>query len=375
MPTPVTGSQPITAPPSLFADGVRSWDRFWFTPMDPTTICFIRLLSGALAFYVCLTYSWGLFSYVGPHGWVDGRLNAFVLNDLEFHAPPTEWNGSSTPVAQGQSKWSIFFLVDDPGWIIAIHSFFLVCMLLYAVGLWCPYSGPLCWLGSMSYVQRAWATVYGVDTMLLIILAYLLIAPTGAVFSMDRWLAVRRARRLGLPAPAIAPSIRANFAIRLIQIHFCMIYFASGTSKLLGAMWWNATAMNQVLLNPLFTPMDSPPYYNTMKLLAGSRWVWELFTTLGNLFTLWMELSFIFLVWDRRWRWLLVIGSVLLHTGIGLLMGLTTFSIAMLIMVSSFMSPESVRLVVGEYTAIAQSLFRRRAAVASRKEEKLVMSR
>ena len=117
--------------------------------------------------------------------------------------------------------------------------------------------------------------------------------------------------------------------------------------------------MNFVLLNPLFTPLDSPVFYQTMKLLAASRWVWELFATLGNLFTLWMELTFIFLIWDKRWRWLLVTGSVLMHVGIGLLMGLTTFSIAMLIMLAGFMSPESVRLIVGEYTTIAKGIFRR----------------
>ena len=375
MSVPITGSRPLSTGPSLLTEAVRSWDRFWFTPADPTTACFIRLLCGAVAFYVCLTYSWGLFSYVGPNGWVDGQMNEFMLQKLPLYGPALEWTDNNPQVGEGHYYWSIYFHVESPGWIVAIHVFFLTCILLYTVGLWCPYTGPLCWLASMSYVQRAWATVYGVDTMLMILLAYLLIAPTGAVFSMDRWLAVRRARRLGLPDPPVVPSVRANFAIRLIQVHFCMIYFASGSSKLLGSTWWNGTAMNQVLLNPMFTPMDSPVFLNALKILASSRWVWEVFSTLGCLFTLWVELTFIFLVWDMRWRWLVVIGSILMHLGIGLMMGLTTFSIIMLVMVSSFMSAESVRLVVDEYAAIARRLFRRRKAVAPRPEEKLVMSR
>ncbi len=375
MSVPVTGSQPSPTRSSLLTEAVWSWDRFWFTPTDPTTICFIRLLSGAVAFYVCLTYSWGLFSYIGPNGWVDAKVNTYMLQELPIYAMATEWAEDNPKIGNGHYYWSIYFHVQSPGWIVAIHVFFLVCILLYTVGLWCPYTGPLCWIASMSYAHRAWATVYGVDTMLLILLAYLMIAPAGAVFSMDRWLAVRRARRLGLPDPAVEPSVRANFAIRLIQVHFCMIYFASGSSKLLGSMWWNGTAMNQVLLNPMFTPMDSPVFLNTLKALASSRVVWEVFATLGGLFTLWVELSFIFLVWDMRWRWLILIGSILMHLGIGLVMGLTTFSIIMLVMVSSFMSAESVRLVVEEYAAIARRLFRRNAAALPPPNEELVMSR
>ena len=361
MSTPATGARPIEVRSSLLAEGVRSWDRFWFAPADPTPACFMRLLAGALAFYVCFTYSWGLFSYVGPHGWVDSRVNDFLLKEISFFAPATEWNADASFVTTGQPYWSIFFHVENKGWIVAIHLFFMAASLLYAVGLWCAYTGPLCWLGAMSYAHRAWATVFGLDTMLLILLGYLLLAPTGAVFSMDRWLAVRRAKRLGLPEPAVEPSIRANFAIRLIQVHFCVIYFASGTSKLLGSMWWNGTAMNQVLLNPMFTPLDSAVFRNTLKFLAGSRWVWELMATAGNIYTLALELSFIFLIWDRRWRWLLLIGSILLHTGIGVLMGLTTFSMVMLVMLVSFMSPESVRLIASEYVAFASGLFQKRA--------------
>ena len=272
MSTLAKAARPAEARPSPLAEAVRSWDRFWFAPADPTPACFIRLLGGALAFYVCFCYSWGLLSYVGPHGWVDTRSNDYLLREISFYAPAFEWNGPAAFVSEGQSYWSIFFHVESPDWIVAIHVFFMAASLLYAAGLWCRYTGPLCWLGAMSYAHRAWATVFGLDTMLLILLGYLLIAPTGAVFSMDRWLAVRRARRLGLPDPAVEPSVRANFAIRLIQVHFCLIYFASGTSKLLGSMWWNGTAMNQVLLNPMFTPLDSPVFYNTLKFLAGSRW-------------------------------------------------------------------------------------------------------
>ena len=59
--------------------------------------------------------------------------------------------------------------------------------------------------------------------------------------------------------------------------------------------------------------------------------------------TLFLELGFTFLVWNRRTRWFMVSCSVLFHTMIALLMGLVTFSLMMLALVLAFVPPEVVR--------------------------------
>ena len=40
----------------------------------------------------------------------------------------------------------------------------------------------------------------------------------------------------------VEPSVAANVALRLFQVHFCIIYINSGMSKLQGAAWWNGEA-------------------------------------------------------------------------------------------------------------------------------------
>ena len=40
-----------------------------------------------------------------------------------------------------------------------------------------------------------------------------------------------------------------------MQVHFCIIYLVSGSSKLLGAAWWNGTALWLCLANYNFAPM------------------------------------------------------------------------------------------------------------------------
>ena len=52
------------------------------------------------------------------------------------------------------------------------------------------------------------------------------------------------------------PSVTANLAIRLIQIHMCVIYLFAGTGKLMGEAWWDGTAMWMALANLEYQSLD-----------------------------------------------------------------------------------------------------------------------
>src|SRR5207244_1990257 len=71
--------------------------------------------------------------------------------------------------------------------------------------------------------------------------------PSGAAFSLDR----RRARTV-VPAK----SWTANVALRLIQIHLCVIYLCAGLSKLQGNRWWDGTAVWLTMTLHEFAPFD-----------------------------------------------------------------------------------------------------------------------
>jgi hypothetical protein len=169
----------------------------------------------------------------------------------------------------------------------------------------------------------------------------------------------------------------ANFVTRLIQVHLCIIYLAGGTSKLLGSTWWSGNSLNLVVLNPEFAPMDHPLYFALMKALASHRWLWEVVMSGGILSTLLLEVGFPFLVWDRRWRWVCVCGSVCMHTGIALIMGLTTFSLMMIVMVSAFIPPEVIARLLERWRGTGQRWLgaRRPPAAAPGPKGELVLSR
>jgi hypothetical protein len=269
--------------------------------------------------------------------------------------------------------WSIFYHVESPKWVWVIHISILISMLLFTLGLWTRVTSVLTWLGSLMYIQRLQnSMLFGMDTMTNLGLFYLMIAPCGAALSLDRWLKVRRERqRLGskyVPQPP-EPMVSATFATRLIQINFCIIYFAAGTSKLLGTSWWNGTAPNGFLLNYSFAPFDVPKYVELLQWLVRHRWMWELFGAVGVIGTLFLELGFSFLVWNRHMRWFMVSGAVLFHTMIALLMGLVTFSLMMLALVLAFVPPEVVRQTLESWgDQLRQILFGRAAAQAQARQ-------
>src|SRR5439155_26318436 len=115
---------------------------------------------------------------------------------------------------------------------------------------------------------------------------YLSIGPSGAAFSLDRLLAryrlAQQTRPDDLPVvrgQASSPSVSANIAVRLIQMHMCLIYFFAGTSKLLGAAWWDGTAIWMALANHEYQSADLTWLAHVpllVNLLTHLATIWEL---------------------------------------------------------------------------------------------------
>ena len=207
------------------------------------------------------------------------------------------------------------------------------------------------------------AVLFGVDTMMNLCVVYLLIGPSGAAFSMDQWLrrywATRRAAREGLPAPVFGPpshQVSANFALRLLQINVCLVYFISGLSKMQGASWLNGTAVWGVMANYEFSPMRAPLYLLVLRIMCEHRWLWELVITSLTFFTLAFEISFIYLIWSRRMRWTMIVAAVLMHLGIAVCMGLVTFSMMTLVLVLSFVPAPAIRQLLERFAPRAGTL-------------------
>ena len=154
--------------------------------------------------------------------------------------------------------------------------------------------------------------------------------------SNDRWIQRRRDGR----GVAVAPDkTSTNIAIRLIQLHMCIIYLFAGMSKLTGPAWWNGTAMWNAFGNLEYQSLD-------MTWLHSHPWLVNLMTHV----TVFWELYYCALIWPRRLRPIMLALAVPLHLGIAVCLGMMTFGLVMLIGNLAFVSPELVRVIVGRKT-------------------------
>jgi hypothetical protein len=212
----------------------------------------------------------------------------------------------------------------------------------------------LTWIATVGYIHRTNQILFGMDTMMNILITYLVIGNSGAALSMDRLVARYRAARASLarcgridePTQAFldrpTPTSGAGLGIRLIQVHFCFIYLAAGLAKLKGPGWWSGFAFWDVMVNPEFTLLRYEWFENFVRWLASSKPVYHAITAFGVWFTWGLEIAFPFLVWTRLRPLVLWLG-VLLHAGIGVLMGLNLFELLMMVMLVAFMPPGVIR--------------------------------
>lgn len=302
---------PVAYLAALGREARCSWDRFLFTPADPTPLGAVRVASGALAFWSVFVYGLDLNAYLGPDGWMSPEAVRRIF-------------------AGRPGAWSFWAIVPDgllrPAWLAC-----LVVLALFTAGLWSRVTAVLAWAIVVSTARRAPASLYGFDQIVSTWLLYL--AATGAsgqAVSLDRYFARLRRNRSEVarhsksgqwtaPSGVPQPTVSANIALRLIQCHLVFIYGMAALAKLQGPAWWTGTAFWGTVAAGEFRLFD-------LTWLASYPALIQFCTHAG----LALELSYPILVWVRPIRPLMMASVVLMHAGIGLTLGLTEFSLAMI---------------------------------------------
>lgn len=293
---------------------VAGWNKFWFTPADIATLALMRILAGAMLVYTHLVWMKELETFVA----VDGLIPRATVE-----------------AAYGERmKWAFTYLwqCDTPTNLYAAHIAGLVVLAMFTVGLFTRVTAVLSFLVTLAYVHRLPGALFGLDQMNTMLITYLMLAPCGNAYSVDRWLKVRRA---GEPLQPAAPTTSANIATRLIQLHMCVIYFFAGLGKLQGDYWWSGEALWGAVANLEYQTMD-------LTWLAH----WPVLTAILTQASAYWELFFCVLIWPRLLRPLTMAFAIPLHFGIGIGMGLMTFGLIMPVGVMAFTAPSLVRRLI-----------------------------
>jgi hypothetical protein len=222
--------------------------------------------------------------------------------------------------------WSLLGWVENPAVLHAAAIAWAVAAVLLLLGLCSRLAAAAAWALSQSFLALNPYAHNAGDTVRTIILLYLIVAPCGAVWSLDRWL--RRNRPAG-------PVFVHPWPLCLLLVQMAVIYFNNGVHKLIGPQWRAGSSLYYVLGDLTLTRWsygELPLPFVVTQLLTWGVLVWEL--------------AFPLLVFLPSTRTVTLFLGVLLHVGIGLSMELGVFALYMLCLYLPFIpgSFSSIRL-------------------------------
>ncbi|WP_437720290.1 HTTM domain-containing protein [Sorangium sp. So ce861] len=273
-------------------------ERFALAPASAEPLAALRIGLATVLLVQAALVAPALFELYGPAGILQGPLReAFAQIEL----PGIGWlAGRLGPLGIGETS-----LLGGVGAVYALSVASLLC------GFWTRTSALLAWVTHRMLMVTADATVYGADLFANIFLFYLVWLPSGAALSVDR--------RLRSPSrAAAAPTPAARLGLRVVQLHLCIAYLASGLEKASGASWWNGEAIWRSVMLPEYRQLD-------FSWLAWHPWIAQAagWAVLG------VEIGYAFLIWPRLTRRAVIVATALLHLGIAAFMGLGVFGAIM----------------------------------------------
>ncbi len=308
---------------------VTAWDLFWFAPQSPHMLGIMRIATGLMLLYSHLVVASDIGAFLGDDAWINNQTIA-AIHDGQY----------SPPDAARSYLWHF----SNPILIWGHHLLTIVATACFAAGFLTRISAPLAWWLQLMLVHRMTGTLFGLDQMTTMLAMYLMLAPCGAVFSIDailrrKFLADANSnKRLAWLFPNARPSVAANIATRLIQVHLCVVYLFGGLWKARGTAWWDGTAIWFAISNAQYQSIDV-------------TWIGRypiLFSAFAHATVFW-EIFYSALVWPKLTRPIILAIAVCVHAGIALFLGMITFGTIMIVANLAFVSPQvAMKLVRSE---------------------------
>jgi hypothetical protein len=194
-------------------------------------------------------------------------------------------------------------------WVYILMGLYMLSLLGLLLGNYTRSSAVIAWAVQFMFINTGFMAAYGVETFMHIALFYCILMPVGSMFSID-----------ALVKPVMRNSEWNTLSIRVLQLHLCLVYIASGAEKAMGAQWWNGEAIWQTLMQGQFARFDM--HWMAQYPLLAKCIGWS---------TLIIETGYpLYIFWSRT-RPFGYCAVVLLHISIAVFMGLQLFSAIMII--------------------------------------------
>jgi len=305
-----------------------AWTRFWFTPVDPIALHAVRVAAGLLFLAWLLPLAGHRDALFGLNGWFDRRAFA------DAAALP---GGPPKPL-----DWSALYLGDGgPVVVAAVYFGALAAVALFTLGVWVRLTAVLTWVAVASFAAPPAAETDADALMPILALylaaGYLLLGQRAGLSWPARLLGDRSCRLLGpLDRPAV-PSVAADVALRLLQVHLAVVVVTSGLHKLQFGDWWAGLALWYPLHPPLETTLAAARFR------AGRAETYLMFLNVVGYAALAWQIGFPLFAWRRDGRRLLLGGAALGWAGTAFVYDIPLYGPAVLVGCLAFVPGEAWR--------------------------------
>lgn len=266
----------------------QSWNEFFFKPQSPTPVCLFRIFFGLIVILdlIMLRPEWLM--WYGPHAFTSvATAHRFI---------------------HGPNMNLVEMLPQTDLAIMIFYWVFLACAVMLTTGFMTRFAAVTVYLFLGSIEMRNGFILNSGDTLMLVCGFFLMFAPCGKAYSLDRWFRVRRGRESADSIELCSP-----WAQRMLQIQTAVVYFSTFYWKSMGILWVNGTAVYYALRLEDFHRFPVPPLHNLF-VIKTLTWM-----------TLLIEFSLGVLIWFKETRYPVLLAGVCLHLGIEYAMNIPLF--------------------------------------------------
>jgi hypothetical protein len=281
---------------------VSAWNEFFFAPQQPTPVALFRIFYGLLiiADLILLRPDWQ--TWFGPRGLV-------TLPTMQTLEPGTRIN--VFPLLPQTAFWS-----ETVFWLLLFSAAMLT------AGFLTRANSIIVWVLLASIHQRNLLITNSGDTVLRTTGFFLMFAPAGAAYSIDRWLRRRRGVE-GSEIPSSSP-----WAQRMIQIQVSLVYLMTFWTKTQGSLWVDGTALHYVNHLDSFHRFPVPAIFYDPFVVHIETWL-----------TLFVEFALGVLIWFKELRYRVLLAGLILHLSLEYAMNVPLFQWIMLATLVTFVEP------------------------------------
>jgi hypothetical protein len=267
-------------------------------PASPRPLAALRIGLAAVLLLQAYAFAGNLLDLYGERGIVQWEA-------LPFQPPP------EVPTLTAARDLLAPLGVGADSSVRLIFYVYVASLVLLLAGWQTRFAALVAWLAHMALKTTGSTSIYGVDDFAHIALFYCIWMPVGFAWSLDRYNG----------SVSDAPTPLARLALRVLQLHLCIVYLSSGVEKATGEQWWNGEAIWRSVMRPDLAVFD-------LSWLAGLP-VLAMVLCWG---TLMVEVGYVLMIWHRRTRLPWAAATMGLHLGIAVFLGLWSFGLLMMVL-------------------------------------------